>query len=243
MNALSNGEKKLLLYVPGTRPGFIENAIALEIDALVIDLEDSVSALEKDSARDVARYALSYLERNKIPDIIVRVNALDSPYIYEDLMAAVPCRPDAIRIPMIRNASQMRALVNKISELERKFGIEQDPILLQVMIENQSALDNLYSIVNASPRIRAVTFGGSDYAKDTGITDPQKIWEAKEYMVRSAHAIGVYAYDTVFGDLSDVESVIKDAERSAKIGFDGKSIIHPAQIPVTRSAFCKASIQ
>ncbi|WP_316667839.1 aldolase/citrate lyase family protein [uncultured Propionibacterium sp.] len=217
------------MYVPATRPGYIEYALVVPVDAVVVDLEDAVPEDEKDSARDIASYLLR--THNAIENLVFRVNTAASGHMIPDLEALLPAGVRTIRLADPRDRGDVETAVKVVRQLRTR------DVKIELMIENATALSSLPQLVDGFPEIHAVTFGGSDYLSDVGTTSTETLWEAKKQLVRTAELCGLPAYDTVFSDYRMKEPVFNDAHRAALIGFAGKSVIHPAQIPVTREAF------
>jgi citrate lyase beta subunit len=114
------------------------------------------------------------------------------------------------------------------------------PVEVELMAENVPAVEHLEDLVAGNPEIRAVTFGGGDYLTDLGSAPTEALWQGKRRLVAATVRCGLPVYDTVFSDYSTRQPVYEDALRCAQLGFAGKSVIHPAQIPVTRQAFADA---
>lgn len=225
---------KLSLYASASRPAYVEQAMVTDVDAVVIDLEDSVPQGEKDSARDIAAHLLAAQERND--RTWVRVNAPGSDALHDDLEVVVPLLTAGIRVPGVRTPDE----VNEVMEAVRC--LSNVSLQVELMIENEQALTGIPELLRGNPEISALTFGGSDYMKDLGTDDFEVIWQAKERLVIAARQHGLPAYDTVFSDLRDPAATYEDSFQAARVGFSGKSIIHPAQIPVTREAFRAAQV-
>ncbi|MFF3767436.1 HpcH/HpaI aldolase/citrate lyase family protein [Streptomyces sp. NPDC001922] len=227
----------LSLYVSAGRPGYVDHALTVSgVDAVVLDLEDSVDDRDKDAARDVAAELLRSC--GGLPDrTLVRVNAPGSAHLDADLAELVPLGLDRLRLPRVRTRQDLDDVLARIGALAGPAG----PPRVELMIETVGALRDLEEIVTGRPEVTALTFGGEDYLRDSRAAGaPQDLWEAKRELVRKAAAAGLPAYDTVYGNLHDRDAVWQDAHRAARLGFAGKSIIHPAQSPVTRNAFADA---
>lgn len=184
---------------------------------------------EKDSARDIACWLLQ--AHGDIENLVFRVNTVASGLMFTDLEALLPLGVRAVRLADPHSRSDVEMAINLI---KRKATCD---VRVEMMVENVVALNNLPSIVEGFPEIQAVTFGGSDYLSDIGSISLEDLWQGKERLVHMAAKCHLSVYDTVFSDYSQREPVFEDAVRAAKLGFDGKSVIHPAQIPVTREAF------
>ncbi|MBZ4321615.1 HpcH/HpaI aldolase/citrate lyase family protein [Streptomyces huiliensis] len=227
------------LYVSAGRPGYVEHALTVTgVDAIVLDLEDSVQDADKDAARDLAAELLRFYD-GLPPRLLVRVNAPGGEHLDADLEALVPLGLNRFRLPQVRTREDLDRALARVEALAE--GTGNAPPRVELMIETVAALHGLEEIVADRPEITALTFGGEDYLRDSraaGASDD--LWEAKRALVEKAAAVGLPAYDTVYSNLHDRDAVWQDAHRAARLGFAGKSIIHPAQSPVTRDAFAAA---
>ena len=235
-------EKKLMrssLYVGGTSPARMIQAGFLEADCLVYDLEDSVPAREKDSARFLVCYAIS-CQRPSEKKVIVRVNGLYSEEFEKDLSAVVRVRPDAVRIPKTETADEVRRIDEQISKIERKDGIPEGSIRLWCNIESWRGLLNAREIACASPRMEALALGAEDFTASIGARrtrEGTEILYARSMIVLACREAGISAQDAVFSDIRDPEGFAKDLETARTLGFDGKTCIHPSQIRPVNACF------
>ncbi len=231
--------RRSLLYIPGNSPGMLQNCAIYGSDGVLLDLEDSISMIEKDAARKLVRHALLSLDFGTV-ERVVRINGRDTPYFEADLAEIVPARPDAIRLPKVDSADDVIALDRLISQLEVEYGIEPGSIGIQAMLETARAIVNVNAIAAASPRLVGLTLGGQDLAADLGIKATKsglELMYAKGVVIISAKAFGLQAFDTVYTDINDLEGLKEQAEMSVALGFSGKAAIHPSQIPVINAAF------
>jgi len=231
--------RRSLLYIPGNSPGMLQNCAIYGSDGVLLDLEDSISMIEKDAARKLVRHALLSLDFGTV-ERVVRINGRDTPYFEADLAEIVPARPDAIRLPKVDSADDVIALDRLISQLEVEYGIEPGSIGIQAMLETARAIVNVNAIAAASPRLVGLTLGGQDLAADLGIKATKsglELMYAKGVVIIAAKAFGLQAFDTVYTDINDLEGLKEQAEMSVALGFSGKAAIHPSQIPVINAAF------
>lgn len=231
--------RRSLLYIPGNSPGMLQNCAIYGSDGVLLDLEDSISMIEKDAARKLVRHALLSLDFGTV-ERVVRINGRDTPYFEADLAEIVPARPDAIRLPKVDSADDVIALDRLISQLEVEYGIEPGSIGIQAMLETARAIVNVNAIAAASPRLVGLTLGGQDLAADLGIKATKsglELMYAKGAVIIAAKAFGLQAFDTVYTDINDLEGLKEQAEMSVALGFSGKAAIHPSQIPVINAAF------
>lgn len=225
------------MYVPGNNPGMVKDAHIYGADSIMFDLEDSVTVKEKDSARFLVFNALKTIDYEGI-EKVVRVNGLDTPFGREDFEAIVRAVPDIIRLPKTEKPEDILEADRLISEVEAKAGIERGTVKLMAAIESALGVINAYKIATASKRLIAIAIGAEDFVTDLKTTrslDGIEVLTARSQIVMAARAAGIYALDTVFADINDMEGFINEVKVAKQLGFDGKSVINPRQIePVHR---------
>jgi citrate lyase subunit beta/citryl-CoA lyase len=230
------------LYLPGSEPKYFINAGLHEPDAVILDLEDSVHASEKDTARVLVRNTLRAVDFG-VAERMVRINQL--PLGYQDLEEVVPERPDVILIPKVEHARDVLEVDRKISEIETREGMKQ-PILLMPILESALGIENAFAIATASDRVCALTIGLEDYTSDLGIVRTRTGEEtqfARFRVVNAARAAGVQAIDSVFSDVADTVGLRKWGEQSRAMGFEGMGCIHPLQIRVIHEAYAPSQAE
>ena len=224
------------LYVPGSEPKYFINAALHGADAIILDLEDSVHASEKDAARLLVRNALRAVDFLQC-ERMVRINQL--PLGLEDLDEIVPESPDLILIPKVENAGQVIEAGKRIAAIKGDYGITR-PIWLMPILESALGIENAFAIATASEKIVALTIGLEDYTADLGVvktsTGAESLF-ARQRVVNAAHAAGVQAIDSVFGDVADMDGLRAWGLNSRALGFEGMGCVHPLQIPVIHEAF------
>jgi citrate lyase subunit beta / citryl-CoA lyase len=230
------------LYVPGSEPKYFINAALHGPDAVILDLEDSVHPGEKDTARLLVRNALravDFLDCERM----VRINQL--PMGLEDLDEIVPESPDLILIPKTETPDQVIAVEKRIAEVKGDYGITR-PTWLMPILETALGIENAFFIAKASEKTVAITIGLEDYTADLGVVKTRSGNEslfARQRLVNAAHAAGVQAIDSVFGDLGDLEGLRAWAANSRALGFEGMGCVHPLHIPVIHEAFAPTSVE
>ena len=227
------------LYAGGTSPVKIIQAGFYNEDCLVYDLEDSVSAGEKDAARFLVCNAIKY-QRPKDKYIVVRVNGIYSQELDEDLEAVVRAQPDAIRIPKVEYASEVAGIDQKITEIERKAGLPLGKIKLWCNIESYLGVLNAREIAKASPRVAAMALGAEDFTASMSAQRTKPGWEifyARNAILMACREAGISAQDAVFSDINDQEGLERDLEMTRTLGFDGKTCVHPRQIDAVNACF------
>ena len=230
------------LYVPGSEPKYFINAALHGPDAVILDLEDSVHPGEKDTARLLVRNALravDFLDCERM----VRINQL--PMGLEDLDEIVPESPDLILIPKTETPDHVIAVEKRIAEVKGDYGITR-PTWLMPILETALGIENAFFIAKASEKTVAITIGLEDYTADLGVVKTRSGNEslfARQRLVNAAHAAGVQAIDSVFGDLGDLEALGAWAANSRALGFEGMGCVHPLHIPVIHEAFAPTSVE
>ena len=231
--------RRSLLYIPGNNPGMIQNCAIYGADGVLLDLEDSISVTEKDSARKLVKYALRTLDFGLV-ERVVRINGRDTPFFEADLEEIVPAGPDAIRLPKIDSPEDVCAADGIISRIEEENGMEKGSVRIHAMLETARAIVNAAAIAASSPRILGLTIGGQDLAADLGIRITQsgmELLHARSAVVIAAKAFGLLAFDTVYTDIDNPEGLREQTALAVSLGFSGKAVIHPSQIPVIHQAF------
>jgi citrate lyase subunit beta/citryl-CoA lyase len=224
------------LYVPGSEPKYFVNAALHGADAIILDLEDSVHASEKDAARLLVRNALRAVDFLQC-ERMVRINQL--PLGLEDLDEIVPESPDLILIPKVESPSQIVEATARMAQVKADYGVTR-PIWLMPILESALGIENAFTIARASDRIVALTIGLEDYTADLGVvktaTGAESLY-ARQRVVNAAHAAGVQAIDSVFGDVGDMDGLRTWALNSRALGFEGMGCVHPLQIAVIHDSF------
>lgn len=227
------------LYAGGTSPIKMIQAGFYNEDCLVYDLEDSVSAGEKDAARFLVYNAVKY-QRPENKYILIRVNGIYSVYLDEDLEAAVRAQPDAIRIPKVEYAEEVRRIDKRMTEIERKAGLPVGQIQLWCNIESYQGVLNAREIATASPRVAAMALGAEDFTASMTAQRTKPGWEifyARNAVLMACREAGISAQDAVFSDINDSEGLQTDLQMTRTLGFDGKTCVHPRQIDTVNACF------
>lgn len=244
--------RRSLLSVPATSPEMIGKALASEADAVMIDLEDAVAPNEKAEARGKVVQSLKELDRGGT-SVVYRVNALDTPFFYRDLIEVVEEAGDALDaviVPKVNRPEDLYVVDTLLSQIEASAGLESK-VRIEAQIESAAGLANVDSIASASDRLEALHFGPGDYAASVGM--PQKSigamdeWDrsypghrfhyAMHRIVVAASAAGILALDGPLADYSDEEGLRESCTIARSLGYDGKWCIHPAQIGPVNEAF------
>lgn len=233
------GLKRTSLYVGGASPGKMLEARFYHEDCVVYDLEDSVTANAKDAARFLVYEAVRY---HRPPDkyVLIRVNGIYSEELPEDLEMAVRARPDALRIPKVEHAEEVRRIDAEITRIEQTAGIPVGKTELWCNIESAMGAVHAREIATASPRVVALALGAEDYSASMGANRSKagfEIFYARMQVLEACRLAGISAQDAVFSDFRDKEGLAEDLKMTKGLGFDGKTVIHPSQIDQVNAAF------
>ena len=239
------------LAVPGSSPKMFEKALNSNADYIFLDLEDAVSPNDKIEARKNVIDAIKQLNwRDKGKTISIRINGLDTHYMYRDvieIIEEVGDKVDTLLIPKVGSASDVYMVDCMLNQIEqnRKF---KNNIGLECLIETALGMSNIKSIATSSSRLEALHFGVADYAASMrartvvigGLNPdyPGDQWHhGLSTLVMTCRAFGLRAIDGPFGDFNDTEGYLNAAKRAAAIGFEGKWAIHPSQIDLANEVF------
>lgn len=228
------------LFVPGARPELFAKALAGEADALSFDLEDSVAPERKHEARAlVAEFAGSDAVRRAAKVVIVRVNAPDTPYFKDDVAAIAGDGVALLNLPKIESASALLAAIGIIERAEAAKNNVSAPIRLLVNIETPAALAHAADIARAHPRVAGLQLGLGDLFEPYGIDrrDPANVHAAMFALRMAAAQADVFAVDGAFADIDDSAGFSAEAGMSRRLGYVGKSCIHPRQVALANAAF------
>lgn len=240
-----------MLAVPGSSPKMIAKAKTLPVDALFLDLEDAVAPLAKEQARHGIVEALnSDGWGGQLKS--VRVNDWTTPWTHADVIAVVAgagARLDAILLPKVTDAVQVQALDLLLTQLERLHGLEPGRIGIEAQIEDARGLLAVGAIAAASPRLQTLVFGPADFMASLNMRtlvvgeqpDGYDTGDAYHHVLMSilvaARAHGLQAIDGPYLQIKDVDAFRRSAGRTAALGFDGKWVLHPAQIDAANEVF------
>ena len=236
------------LFVPGDSERKLEKAASGEADALILDLEDSVSDTRRPIARDLVRAFLQARQDRARQQLWVRVNPLDTPMALADLAAVTAGAPDGICLPKPTSAADVNRLAHYLSALEAREGLAVGSTrILSVATETAASLLTFHTYLDRpTPRLAAMTWGGEDLAAALGASDnrhpvsgdyddPFRL--ARSLCLAAARAIGAQPVGTVHVDFRDRAGLEAACLRDRRAGFVGKMAIHPDQSAVINRAF------
>jgi len=246
------------LFGPGSRPAIFAKMAASEADVVNLDLEDSVAPADKDAARAHVIAATRDIDWGA-KHLSVRINGLDTPFWYRDVVDLLEQsgeRLDAIMIPKVGCAGDLYAVDALVTAVERAKG-RTKPLAFEVIIESAAGIAHVEEIAAASPRLQAMSLGAADFAASMGMAttgiggtqedyymlrEGQRYWAdpwhwAQAAIVAACRTHGVLPVDGPFGDFSDDEGFRAQARRSATLGMVGKWAIHPKQVALANEVF------
>lgn len=223
-----------LLFVPGDRPERFPKAVASGADALILDLEDSVSPENKPRARAAIA---EWLGGDRQVRCFVRINPLDSDHVRADLDAVLPARPDGIMLPKALGAASVRQLIAMAGGA--------CPPILPIGSETPAAVFGLGSYGETAPDLAGLTWGAEDLPAAIGAAtsrNPDGSYTQPYEVVRAltlfgAHAAGVAAIETVYPDIADTAGLEAYVARGRRDGFTGMMAIHPVQVAIINAGF------
>jgi citrate lyase subunit beta/citryl-CoA lyase len=230
------------LYLPGAEPKYFINASLHAPDAVILDLEDSVHASEKDASRILVRNALRCVDFGSC-ERMVRINQV--PLGLTDLDEIIPEHPDLILLPKTEIAEQVVEVARKIAEIKRQHSMS-GPIWLMPILESALGIENAFTIAKADESVVAVTIGLEDYTADLGVVKTVEGSEslyARTRLVNAAKAASIQAIDSVFGDVANMGGLRAWGQRSCALGFEGMGCIHPGQIAVIHETYAPSQAE
>jgi citrate lyase subunit beta/citryl-CoA lyase len=227
-----------ILYVPGNVPKFIDKAHERGADCILVDLEDSVTAAEKPTARAMLPETMKKVVRGGA-DVAVRINR-PMRLAIPDIEAAVRPGLAALFITKTEGVQHLRLLDEAVSELERERGMPVGSVGFSAMIEHPRALAELADIAERAPRVIAMMLGGEDFALETGSVPSDESLELPKRLVAfaaQAHGVAMIGILGTVADYSDPAAYKRSAERARRFGFSGGTCVHPGLVQALNEAF------
>ncbi|MGX6427739.1 citrate (pro-3S)-lyase subunit beta [Levilactobacillus yonginensis] len=231
--------RRTMMFVPGNNPAMVKDAGIYGADSIMFDLEDSVSLPEKDAARVLVYEALQTQDYGNA-EMVVRVNGQDTPFYDNDVKAMVKAGIDVIRLPKAESPEMVEKLDQDIAAAEKQFGREAGSTHLMAAIESAKGVLRAADIAAASDRMIGIALSAEDYTTDMKThryPDGKELEFARNMVLHAARAAGVAAFDTVFTNMDDTEGFYRETEYIHQLGFDGKSLVNPRQIPMVNKVY------
>jgi len=244
--------RRSIISVPANREKMINNALNLNADVIMLDLEDSVPVGEKEEARKQVVSIFRHRDwKGKVRSY--RMNSMDTPFAYRDIIDIVEAAGeyiDTIVVPKVNDSSEIKAIDYILTQVEMRMGYKRQ-IGLEPSIETAAGMLRVGEIAYASQRIETLVFGVADYSASmtflskglSGHAEKEDFYPGHRYhfplsrMAMAAKAAGLAAIDAPYGDYKDPEGLRSSCLMSAALGYDGKWVIHPDQIPVVNEIY------
>ncbi|MFT5391689.1 MAG: citrate lyase subunit beta/citryl-CoA lyase [Gammaproteobacteria bacterium] len=227
-----------MLFAPGNHARKVEKCLQVHADAVILDLEDAVAIAEKEATRSVV---VAALQQPRQCLGYIRVNAIDTPYCYGDVQAAVVPGVDGIVLPKLESASDLRTIDWLVTQLERERGLEAGAVDIVPIIETARGIAQIEAICEAGTRMRRLTFGAGDYTLDMGLmwtAGERELGYARAKIAQACRAARIEApIDTVHINLGRMEELRGATELAKSMGFQGKMCIHPEQVAPVNEIF------
>jgi citrate lyase subunit beta / citryl-CoA lyase len=236
-----------LLFIPGDDEKKLAKGVGCGADALILDLEDAVSAARKAAARAVtAQYVAATRALETRPLLYIRVNALETPYWEDDLAGIMGSRPDGVLLPKARSGGDVHTLSIALNHAEERAGVDRGATrIIAIATEVPVSLLQMHTYVGSSSRLEGLSWGAEDLSGVLGAkanreadgtwTSPYRL--ARNLCLFTASAANAQPIDTVFVDLRDMAGLRAEAQLAARDGFTAKMAIHPAQVPIINELF------
>jgi citrate lyase subunit beta/citryl-CoA lyase len=235
-----NKKPLITLYTPGNKPELIEKASRFEPDGIIIDFEDAVPLNMKSEVRE-------NISKNVIPNLsitaLVRVNS-EKEFLEHDVRAVTQKNIYGIALPMAESVSQVKFVDEIISDEEAKKGLEKNSIKLLLLIETALGVIKCFDICRAAERVESIVFGSAqdgdlqrDLRSDWSIDGFELNYSRSRSLVEARAAKMPYVLDGAYGGINDLEGLRAECELSKRLGYDGRTLIHPSHIKVAREAY------
>ena len=233
------------LFAPGSKERVLAKAFESDADAVIFDLEDSVPLAAKTEARGLVAHALDRAHAARSgPLVTVRVNSSASGLLKEDLGAVVRPGLNAIFLPKAEAAEDVFVAAALLEWLEVAQQMKPGSVEIVLMIESALGVYRCFDMLKASPRVATACIGSAqdgDLQTDLGCawsSDGPELMYAKSKVLLDTRAAGkLYPLDGVYSDLNDTDGLVRDSQISARLGYVGRTVIHPKQISPVRQAY------
>lgn len=229
-----------LLYIPGSRERALEKATTLPADGIIFDLEDAVGIDDKANARSLVSKTLTTRDYGR-RGLMVRINGLETQWVMDDLAEICDAAPEAILLPKVESAADIHWLAGYLDKHPKCSNTA-----IWAMMESPLSILNAKDIAGASPRMKGLVMGTNDLLKDLSARDTADrapLMTSLSLCILAARAYGLVCVDGVYNTYQDVETLRTLCQQGRDMGFDGKSLIHPAQIQPTNDVFAPSEAE
>ena len=235
----------VVLVALGIKDGVIAQALESSADAVVLDLEDTVPISAKREARSLVAKAIDGAAAAAGPSILVRTNAAATGLLSDDLAAVVRPGLEAVMFPKVQSVEEVQVLADGLDQHEAAAGMRPRSVAIVLLIESALGIYRCYDLIKSSPRVAGTCIGSArdaDLQTDLGCRwslEGTELLYARSKMLLDTRAAGrdVYPLDGVFADLDDEAGLFEDSRLSARLGYVGRTVIHPKQIDPVRRAY------
>ncbi len=228
------------LFAPGDNARLLQKVFATDTDAVVLDLEDAVAPGRKADARGLVASALAGRGRTLRPQVFVRINAVDTGLWAEDLGAVACTALDGVRVAKVESRDDLARVAAELDRLERERHLSAGTIGLVATIESASGVMRAAEIATA-PRLRGFTFGAADFVRDVGADsgdeETETLYARSHLVLVSRHAGLEPPVASVYANIADLDGLRRTTDSARRLGFFGRSCIHPSQVPVVHAVF------
>ena len=240
---------RIALFAPGGKERVMAKALASGADAVILDLEDSVPIAAKEQARSLVAQVIDGVAAagatRSGPAIFVRVNAFATGLLADDLAAVVRPGLDAVIIPKVESVEEVQGVAVDLNRIESGAGMQAGGVEIILMIESALGILRCFDLIKASSRVAATCFGSArdgDLQTNLGCSwsiEGTELLYARSKLLLDTRAAGsnIYPLDGVYADLNDEAGLIQDSRLSARLGYVGRTVIHPKQIAPVRQAY------
>ncbi len=235
------------LFAPGSKERVMAKAAESGADAVIFDLEDSVPISAKAEARGLVAQAIdktAAMPAGARPVVTVRTNAVATGLLADDLAAIVRPGLDAVFLPKAEHVEELQQTAALLDRQEAAAGMKQGTVEIVIMFESAQGVHRCLDLIKASPRVTATCFGSArdgDLQTDLGcnwsIEGTELLYARSKVLLETRAAGNVLPFDGVFSDLNDEEGLVRDSTLSARLGYVGRTVIHPKQIAPVRQAY------
>ena len=229
------------LYAPGNNSRLLEKSFSAGADAVILDLEDAVPPAAKIRAREMVANTIRLRADKPGPVTFVRINHPSSGLAEDDVCAVVQPGLAGLRVPKVEDAETVRQVATWVEKTEAANGLPTGSVVLVCTIESAAGLFRAYDIATAHPRVIGLAYGAADFVRDVGVTPGSEGLEtlyACSQLVLLSRVAGVRPpVDSVYRHLDDPVGLEKNARQARALGFFGKSVIHPKQVPIVNTVF------
>ncbi len=235
------------LFAPGSKERVMAKAAESGADAVIFDLEDSVPISAKAEARGLVAQAIdntAAMPAGARPVVTVRTNAVATGLLADDLAAIVRPGLDAVFLPKAEHVEELQQTAALLDRQEAVAGMKQGTVEIVIMFESALGVHRCLDLIKASPRVTATCFGSArdgDLQTDLGcnwsIEGTELLYARSKVLLETRAASNVFPFDGVFSDLNDEEGLVRDSTLSARLGYVGRTVIHPKQIAPVRQAY------